>query len=71
MADSELNRILQLVSARSLNTFGRSILNATVLWELYARTDSKLVLAGVGFAQVIPVVLLFRSEERRVGKECW
>ncbi|HET9622719.1 MAG TPA: MFS transporter [Kofleriaceae bacterium] len=59
MADSELNRILQLVSARSLNTFGRSILNATVLWELYARTGSKLVLAGVGFAQVVPVVLLF------------
>jgi MFS family permease len=59
VADSELNRILQLVSARSLNTFGRSILNATVGWELYARTGSKLVLAGVGFAQVIPVVLLF------------
>src|SRR5262249_22386809 len=26
---------------------------------LYARTNSKLVLAAVGFAQVIPVVLLF------------
>ncbi|HEU4733332.1 MAG TPA: MFS transporter [Kofleriaceae bacterium] len=59
MADVELRRILRLVSARSLNTFGRSVLNATVLWELYERTHSKLVLSGVGLAQVIPVVALF------------
>jgi MFS family permease len=59
VADVELRRILRLVSARSLNTFGRAVLNATVLWELYARTGSNLVIAGVGFAQVIPVVLLF------------
>jgi len=57
--DAELRRILRLVGARSLNTFGRAVLNATVLWELYERTSSKLVLAAVGFAQVIPVVLLF------------
>jgi MFS family permease len=57
--DVELRRILRLVGARSLNTFGRAVLNATVLWELYERTGSKLVLAVVGFAQVIPVVLLF------------
>jgi MFS family permease len=30
-----------------------------VLWELYARTSSKLVLASVGLVQVVPVVLLF------------
>ena len=59
MADVELRRILRLVGARSLNTFGRAVLNATVLWELYERTGEKLVLAAVGFAQVIPVVLLF------------
>jgi MFS family permease len=59
VADPELRRILQLVAARSLNTFGRAVLSATVLWELYNRTDSTLALAGVGFAQVIPVVLLF------------
>jgi MFS family permease len=59
VADVELRRILRLVSARSLNTVGRAVLNATVLWELYARTQSKLVLAGVGLAQVIPVVALF------------
>jgi MFS family permease len=57
--DVELRRILRLVSARSLNTFGRAVLNATVLWELYERTGSKLVLAAVGFAQVIPVAVLF------------
>jgi MFS family permease len=59
VADIELRRILRLVGARSLNTFGRAVLSATVLWELYARTSSKLVLAAVGFAQVIPVVMLF------------
>jgi MFS family permease len=59
VADAELSRILQLVSARSLNTLGRAVLNTTVLWELYARTNSKLVLSAVGFAQVIPVVVLF------------
>lgn len=59
MADVELRRILRLVVARSLNTFGRAVLNATVLWELYARTHSTLVLAAVGFAQVIPVAVLF------------
>jgi MFS family permease len=59
VADVELRRILRLVGARSLNTFGRAVLNATVLWELYARTGSKLVLAAVGFAQVIPVAVLF------------
>jgi MFS family permease len=57
--DVELRRILQLVGARSLNTFGRAVLNATVLWELYERTRSNLVLALVGLAQVLPVVTLF------------
>jgi MFS family permease len=59
VVDVELRRILRLVGARSLNTFGRAVLNATVLWELYARTGSKLVIAMVGFAQVIPVAVLF------------
>jgi MFS family permease len=57
--DTELRTILQLVSARSLNTFGRAIISATVYWELYDRTGSKLVVAGVGAVQVLPVVLLF------------
>jgi MFS family permease len=57
--DLELRRILRLVGARSLNSFGRSVLTTTVQWELYARTGSKLILAAVGFVQVIPVVLLF------------
>jgi MFS family permease len=59
VADAELTLIARLVAARSLNTLGRAVLNATVLWELYARTGDGLVLAGVGFAQVVPVVTLF------------
>lgn len=51
--------ILRLVSARSLNTLGRSVISATVLWELYERTRSKWVLALVGAVQVIPVIALF------------
>lgn len=49
----------RFVGARALNTFGRAVISATVLWELYARTKDPLVLAGVGLVQVIPVVLLF------------
>jgi len=69
-----LSRILRFVGARALNTFGRAIINATVLWELYQRTHDTLVLAGVGFVQVIPVIALFvpagtlvdRVERRRL-----
>ncbi len=59
MPDLALRRILRLVGARSLNSLGRAVISATVLWELYDRTHSKLVLSGVGLVQVIPVVLLF------------
>lgn len=51
--------IARLVAARSLNTFGRAVLSATVLWELYDRTHDKLVLAAVGAVQVLPVIALF------------
>ena len=51
--------IARLVAARSLNTFGRAVMSATVLWELYDRTHDKLVLANVGFVQVLPVIALF------------
>ncbi|HWO24811.1 MAG TPA: MFS transporter [Kofleriaceae bacterium] len=47
------------MGARALNTFGRAVIGATVLWELYERTRDPLVLAGVGLVQVVPVVLLF------------
>lgn len=59
MPDDELPKILRLVAARSLNTFGRAVLNATVGWELYTRTNSKLLLSAVGVAQVLPVIALF------------
>lgn len=47
------------IGGRALNTFGRAVISATVLWELYERTRDPLVLAGVGIVQVAPVVLLF------------
>jgi MFS family permease len=59
VADLELRRILRLVSARSLNSLGRQVLNTTVAWELYQRTNSNLVLSIVGIALVVPVVALF------------
>jgi MFS family permease len=59
VADAVSNVIYRVVGARSLNTFGRSIISATVLWELYERTQSKLVLAGVGAIQMVPVIALF------------
>ncbi|HUS27135.1 MAG TPA: MFS transporter [Kofleriaceae bacterium] len=70
--------IARLVGARSLNTFGRSIISATVLWELYERTGSKYVIAAVGAIQVLPVVLLFvpvgalvdRSDRRSLTTLC-
>ncbi|HEU5058018.1 MAG TPA: MFS transporter [Kofleriaceae bacterium] len=51
--------IARLVGARALNTFGRAVLSATVLWELYDRTGDTLVLAAVGVVQVLPVIALF------------
>jgi MFS family permease len=54
-----LGPIWRFVGARALNTFGRAVINTTVLWELYERTSAKLVLAAVGVMQVIPVIVLF------------
>lgn len=59
MRDGAASPIARLVGARSLNTFGRAVLSATVLWELYDRTHDKLVLAAVGAVQVLPVIALF------------
>ncbi len=71
-----LERAVQrFIGARALNTFGRAVISATVLWELYERTRDPLVLAGVGLVQVVPVVLLFvpsgnlvdRADRRRLA----
>lgn len=59
MPDAAIGRILRLVGARSLNTFGRAVISATVFWELFVRTGDELVIAGVGLVQVVPVILLF------------
>jgi len=74
LADRELSLIWRLVAARALSSFGRSVISSTVLWELYERTGSKLVLAGVGAVQVLPVATLFtvtgklidRSDRRKL-----
>ncbi|HEY5952289.1 MAG TPA: hypothetical protein VIV40_42620, partial [Kofleriaceae bacterium] len=68
MSDVPASPIPRLVGARSLNTFGRAVLSATVLWELYDRTGDKLVLAAVGVVQVLPVVLLFVPVGRLVDR---
>jgi hypothetical protein len=54
-----LRVILRLVGARSLNSLGRAVISATVLWELWERTQSELVISAVGLVQVIPVFALF------------
>jgi MFS family permease len=54
-----LGRIVRLVAARSLQTFGRQIIAATVGWELYRRTGTALAISGVGLVQVLPVIALF------------
>ncbi len=67
--------VRRFIGARALNTFGRAVIGATVLWELYERTRDPLVLAGVGLVQVVPVVLLFvpsgnlvdRADRRRLA----
>ena len=61
-------RVWRFVTARALNTFGRAVTNMTVLWELYDRTHDKLVLAGVGIMQVVPVVTLFAPVGRIVDR---
>ncbi|HWU86754.1 MAG TPA: MFS transporter, partial [Kofleriaceae bacterium] len=80
MSEAEAGRTLdrhiqRFIGARALNTFGRAVISATVFWELYARTHDPLVLAAVGFVQVLPVVLLFvpsgalvdRADRRRLA----
>ena len=67
--------VRRFIGARALNTLGRAVIGATVLWELYQRTRDPLVLAGVGLVQVVPVVLLFvpsgnlvdRADRRRLA----
>ena len=72
MAESSV--IGRLIGARSINSFGRSVISATVYWELWERTHDALVVAGIGLVQVIPVIVLFtwsgalvdRSDRRRL-----
>ncbi len=68
-SDPAQSRITRLVGARSLYTFGRSVIGATVLWDLNTRTNGDtLVVAGVGVAQLIPVIALFVPAGRLVDR---
>ena len=76
--DPALRRILSVVGARSLHTFGRQVIARTVGWELFQRTHDNRVIGVVGLVQVIPVILLFvpsgalvdRSDRRRLAMLC-
>ena len=76
--DELLGRIVRVVGARALNTFGRQVITTTVLWELYARTHDNAVIMFVGLVQVLPVIALFvpagalidRSDRRRLATAC-
>src|SRR5215831_5337264 len=57
-----------MVGPRALNTLSRSVISATVLWELFDRTGDNLVIAAVGAVMVIPVVLLFVPSGRLVDR---
>ena len=48
--------VLYLV-ARFISSFGQQMLAGVVGWEIYDRTDSKLMLGYVGLVQVIPMFL--------------
>src|SRR5436853_7219458 len=42
----------------TLANLGMRMQSAAVLWEIYERTDSKLMLGYVGLVQFLPVILL-------------
>ena len=39
--------------------FAQQMITVAIGWELYERTNSSLVLGGIGLAQIIPIILLF------------
>jgi MFS family permease len=39
--------------------FAQQMITVAIGWELFERTNSSLVLGGVGLAQIIPIILLF------------
>ena len=58
-------RLLRIVAARSLNTFGRAVINAAVVWELYGDTANFLVVAGVLTLRALFDVLRRRPQGAR------
>ena len=48
---------LSYLIARFISSFGQQMLAGVVGWEIYDRTNSKLMLGYVGLVQVIPMFL--------------
>lgn len=48
-----------LLVGGGIASFGQQMVAVALGWELYNRTNSALVLGGVGLAQIIPVMVLF------------
>ncbi len=44
--------------ASFISSLGTQMVYVAISWELYERSDSALVLGGVGLAQVLPIILL-------------
>ncbi|HET8841856.1 MAG TPA: MFS transporter, partial [Ktedonobacteraceae bacterium] len=42
-----------------ISVFAQQMITVAIGWELFERTNSSLVLGGVGLAQIIPIMLLF------------
>ncbi len=48
-----------LLSGAFVAAFAQQMLTVAIGWELFERTNSALVLGGVGLAQIIPIIVLF------------
>ena len=50
---------LLLLAGSSVAFFAQQMITVAIGWELFERTNSSLVLGGVGLAEIIPIILLF------------
>lgn len=48
-----------LLASIFISVFAQQMITVAIGWELFERTNSSLVLGGVGLAQIIPLMLLF------------
>jgi MFS family permease len=48
-----------LLSGAFVAAFAQQMITVAIGWELFERTNSALVLGGIGLAQIIPIIVLF------------